>query len=643
MKTEGDTKSTSPVEPYTRLSDDDLRRFAEGTAYDLHEHLGAHPCAPHGTPGTYFAVWAPTAARVSVVGAWNGWRAGDPLRPRGESGIWEGFVPGVRPGAIYKYAIVPGSGGPPLHKADPLARRTELPPSTGSVVWALDYVWQDEAWMAGRGAKQALAAPISIYEVHLGSWRRDDGRMLGYRELAAPLAEHVRDLGFTHVELMPITEHPFYGSWGYQSTGYFAPTARYGTPQELMALIDTLHRAGLGVILDWVPAHFPCDAHGLARFDGSCIYEHPDPRRGKHPDWDSCVFDYGRPEVRSFLVSSARFWLERYHLDGLRVDAVASMLYLDYSRAPGEWLPNVHGGRESLEAVAFLRELNREVYRALPDVQTVAEESTAWPLVSRPVDQGGLGFGLKWDMGWMHDTLAYMALDPIHRKHHHGQLTFRSIYAWSESFLLPLSHDEVVHGKGSLLQKLPGDPWQRFASLRLLLAYMFALPGKKLLFMGTELAPLSEWSHEAALPWDLAALPAHAGVHRLCRDLNRLYRDVPALHVLDAAPAGFSWVDADDAERSCLVFLRHDDRGGSALCAFNFTPVPRHDHHVGVPVAGAWEERLNTDATCYGGSGQGNLGRLHTVPVAAHGHPRSLRLTLPPLGALVLCPHTAGA
>jgi 1,4-alpha-glucan branching enzyme len=598
-------------------------------------------------------VWAPHAERVSVVGDWNGWQEGVPLHPRADSGIWEGLVPGVRPGAVYQYSIAPPGGGSPLHKADPFARRSELSPRTGSVVWAQgDFRWQDAAWMGERAARQALTAPISIYEVHLGSWRRDDGRMLGYRELAAPLAEHVRDLGFTHVELMPVTEHPFYGSWGYQCTGYFAPTARYGTPQDLMAMVDALHQAGLGVILDWVPSHFPGDPHGLAGFDGTCLYEHSDPLRGMHPDWDSCVFDYGKPQVRSFLISSALYWLERYHMDGLRVDGVASMLYLDYSRAPGQWIPNAQGGRENLEAVEFLRTLDRAVYRAVPDVQMVAEESTAWPRVTHPVEQGGLGFGLKWDMGWMHDTLAYLRHDPIHRKHHHAELTFRSLYAWSEHYVLPLSHDEVVHGKGSLLQQMPapGDDWQQFANLRLLLAYMFAVPGKKLLFMGTELAPHSEWSHDEALPWDLLAQPAHAGVHRLCRDLARLYRTLPALHVGDAVPEGFSWVDADDADRSCLVFLRrhpdqgsHDRGGDLALCVFNFTPVPRHDDHVGVPVAGTWYERLNTDAQIYGGSGQGNFGRVTTVPVAAHGHPCSLRLTLPPLGALVLCPQTEGS
>jgi 1,4-alpha-glucan branching enzyme len=642
--------------PFTRWSDEDLRRFHEGSHYRLYEHLGAHPCVHEDTPGTYFAVWAPHAERVSVIGEWNAWRDGQhPLQPRGSSGIWEGFVPRVGPGQTYEYAIVPREAGDGvdasgrLHKADPLAFRSEPAPHTASMVWDLDHRWHDAAWMQQRAERQALTAPISIYEVHLGSWRRDDGRMLGYRELAAPLTEHVRDLGFTHVELMPVTEHPFYGSWGYQTTGYFAPTSRYGPPQELMHLVDALHGAGIGVILDWVPSHFPCDAHGLARFDGTCLYEHPDPRRGKHPDWDSCVFDYGRAEVRAFLGSSACFWLERYHIDGLRFDAVASMLYLDYSRAPGQWLPNVHGGRENLEAIAFLRELTGEIERAFPDVLTIAEESTAWPMVSRPAHLGGLGFALKWDMGWVHDTLAYMRHDPIHRAYHHEELTFRSLYAFSESFVVPLSHDEVVHGKGSLLQQMPGDDWQRFANLRLLLTYQYMQPGKKLSFMGNELAMPSEWDHERGLPWDLLALPPHAGVQRLCRDLNRLYRELPALHAGDTKPEGFEWIDANDAMQSCLTFLRrdgrddHHGRSGWALCAFNFTPIPRHDYRVGVPLAGLWQERLNSDAQVYGGSGQGNLGQVEAAPVEAHGRLRSLSLTLPPLGAVVLTPYAGAA
>jgi 1,4-alpha-glucan branching enzyme len=482
-----------------------------------------------------------------------------------------------------------------------------------------------------------------VYEVHLGSWcRHGDGRSLGYREIAAPLADHVSSLGFTHVELLPIMEHPFFGSWGYQTTGYFAPTSRYGDPHDLMALVDELHRRGIGVILDWVPSHFPNDPHGLARFDGSALYEHADPRQGHHPDWDTCVFNYGRNEVRSFLGSSACFWLDRYHLDGLRVDAVASMLYLDYSRREGEWIPNEHGGRENLEALTFLRELNEEVYRAFPDVQTTAEESTAWPMVSRPTYLGGLGFGLKWDMGWMHDTLQYLAREPIHRSHHQGELTFRLVYAHSENFVLPLSHDEVVHGKGSLLAKMPGDDWQRFANLRLLYGYMYAQPGKKLLFMGSEVAPWDEWNHDAAVPWDLLEHAPHEGVRRWVADLNRLHRDVRALHELDTDPAGFEWISADDTVNSVLVFLRRARSGAPVMVACNFTPIARENYRVGAPEGGDWIELANSDAAEYGGSGVGNLGRVEASPIGRHGRPWSLTLTLPPLAVVMLQPD-AGA
>ncbi|MCX4241032.1 1,4-alpha-glucan branching protein GlgB [Paraliomyxa miuraensis] len=627
--------------PFTRLGGDDLHLFNEGSHHRLYRHLGAHLLPPDvGEDGTYFAVWAPNAARVSVVGDFNAWSEDQHvLHPRAESGIWEGVVPGVGHGALYKYAIVPHGADVAHHKADPMASFAEVPPRTASVVWDLAYQWHDHAWMATRGAHQALTSPMSIYEVHLGSWRRTaDGRMLGYRELAPLLAQYVRDMGFSHVELMPLTEHPFYGSWGYQTTGYFAPTSRYGTPQELMALVDTLHQAGIGVILDWVPSHFPGDEHGLVRFDGTHLYEHADPRQGFQPDWTTHVFNFGRHEVRCFLISSALHWLERYHVDALRVDAVASMLYLDYSRAAGQWVPNRHGGRENLEAIEFLRALNREIYRSFPDVQTIAEESTAWPMVSRPTYLGGLGFGLKWDMGWMHDTLRYLSLDPIHRAHHHDALTFRMIYAWNENFVLPLSHDEVVHGKGSLLGRMPGDDWQRFANLRLLLCYLYAQPGKKLLFMGGELAQPSDWDHEQSLPWHLLAQDAHAGVQRMVRDLNRLYRQRPALHEQDTHEQGFSWVDASDWQQSCLTFLRHDGAGGWVSCAFNFTPVPRHNYRVGVPVGGPWDEVFNSDAQDYGGSGQGNLGGTEATPVTAHGHARSLSLTLPPLGAVMLAP-----
>ncbi|MCS7235230.1 MAG: 1,4-alpha-glucan branching protein GlgB [Armatimonadota bacterium] len=612
----------------------DVYLFREGTHTRLYEKLGSHP----GEAGTHFAVWAPNAASVRVMGDFNGW---DPeahaLEPLGESGLWAGLVRSARPGHRYKYRIVPKGGGPPLDKADPFAFWSEPPPGNASVVWDLSYTWQDGAWMAGRAERNALDAPVSVYEVHLGSWARGEGgRHLTYRELATRLAEYVRQQGFTHVELLPVMEHPFYGSWGYHVTGYFAPTCRYGTPQDFMSLVDALHQAGVGVILDWVPSHFATDPHGLARFDGSALYEHPDPRRGWHPDWGSAIFDYGRPEVRSFLLSSAHFWLDRYHADGLRVDAVASMLYLDYSRREGEWLPNEYGGRENLDAIRFLRRLNESVYRDFPGVQTVAEESTAWPLVSRPTSVGGLGFGMKWDMGWMHDTLRYLGRDPVYRKYHHHELTFRMLYAFSENFLLPLSHDEVVHGKRSLLEKMPGDDWQKFANLRLLLGYQYAQPGKKLLFMGAEVAQRREWDHESSVDWHLLADPHHAGVQRWVRDLNRLYREEPALHQLDCDPAGFEWIDPNDRESSVLSFLRKSRDGRLVAVVCNFTPVPREGYRVGVPEPGRWQEVLNSDAREYGGSGWGNYGGVQAEPVPHHGRPCSLRLALPPLGVLFL-------
>src|SRR5436305_10694411 len=538
------------------LGEQDLALVNAGTHYRLHDHLGAPPGTLDGEAGTRFAVWAPNAGRVAVIGDWNDWDKGaDPLALRVASGVWEGFVPGVAPGARYKYHIVSRFGGYRVDKADPFAFYAETPPLQASVVWELDYTWGDAEWMAGRGPRQALAAPISTYEVHLGSWRRvpeEGNRSLTYREAAPLLAEHVKAMGFTHVELLPIMEHPFYGSWGYQTTGYFASTSRFGTPQDFMYLVDHLHQQGIGVILDWVPSHFPGDEHGLVFFDGTHLYEHADPRQGFHPDWKSAIFNYGRPEVRSFLISSALFWIEQYHADGLRVDGVASMLHLDFSRKAGEWIPNAYGGRENLDAIHFLRTLNDEVCAAFPDAQTIAEESTAWPMVSRPTYVGGLGFGYKWDMGWMHDTLKYLAHDPIHRKYHHNQLTFRSMYAFSETFVLPLSHDEVVHGKGSLLNKMPGDLWQKLASLRLLFGYMYAQPGKKLLFMGAELASWKEWNHDASLDWHLLDDPAHAGICRWLADLNRAYREEPALHQLDAAPEAFEWIAANDAEASVL-------------------------------------------------------------------------------------------
>jgi len=618
------------------LTDQDLHLFNEGTHLALADKLGAHPGAVGGAEGTFFAVWAPNATAVSVIGDFNGWRPSvDTLRPRATSGLWEGFVAGVRRGASYKYHVV-SRNGYRVDKADPFAFHDEVPPKTASVVWSLDYEWGDGAWMAAQKERNTLTAPLAIYELHLGSWRRapDDGnRSLGYREIAPLLADYVASAGFTHVELLPLMEHPFFGSWGYQTTGYFAPTSRYGTPQDLMFLIDHLHQRGIGVILDWVPSHFPTDEHGLGFFDGTHLYEHGDPRQGFHPDWKSFIFNYGRSEVRSFLLSSALFWLERYHADGLRVDAVASMLYLDYSRRPGEWIPNAHGGRENLEAVDFLRRLNASVYERCPGVQTFAEESTSWPMVSRPTYLGGLGFGMKWDMGWMHDTLAYMAHDPVHRKFHHGELTFRMIYAFNENFVLPLSHDEVVYGKGSLLQKMPGDDWQKRANLRLLLGYMYTQPGKKLLFMGGEFGQWNEWNHDGSLDWHLLEDPRHATLLRWVRDLNTAYRGVPALHALDTSPDGFAWIDCNDAEQSALVYLRRTGAGGDVvIVACNFTPIPRRNYRIGVPAAGRWAEILNSDATLYGGSGQGNLGGAVAAPVTWHGRPQSINVTLPPLG-----------
>jgi 1,4-alpha-glucan branching enzyme len=627
----------------TVLTEEDLYLFNEGSHVRLYEKLGAHPGLLRDVEGTYFGVWAPAAERVSVVGDFNAWHGGrHRLRPRGSSGIWEGFVPGVGTGTLYKFRIAPPSGAQALEKADPFAFASELPPNTASVVWELDYDWGDDAWMSSRGERNGLDAPISMYELHPGSWRRvpgEENRSLSYRELGEALAEYVSELGFTHVELLPVMEHPFYGSWGYQTTGYFAPTGRYGTPQDLMYLVDTLHQAGVGVILDWVPSHFPDDPFALAQFDGTHLYEHSDPREGRHPDWGSLIFNYGRHEVRSFLLSSALFWLEHYHVDGLRVDAVASMLYRDYSRAEGEWVPNEYGGRENLEAIGFLRRLNEEVYGAYPDVQTYAEESTAWPMVSRPTYLGGLGFGLKWDMGWMHDTLEYMRRDPVHRGFHHNELTFRAIYASNENFVLPLSHDEVVHGKGSLLARMPGDPWQQLANLRLLYAYQFAQPGKKLLFMGGELGQPGEWNHDGSVDWQLLDDELHAGLHRLVRDLGRVYRDDAALHELDCDPAGFEWIDANDSASSTLSFLRRGrDEDSLVAVVCNFTPVVRSNYRLGVPVGGRWDELLNTDATSYGGSGQGNLGGVEAVPVPFHGRPWSLVLSLPPLAALFLVP-----
>jgi 1,4-alpha-glucan branching enzyme len=639
-----DTPADGPdtVPASSPLREEDLHLFNEGTHLRLWERLGSHPATRDGEAGVHFAVWAPNASDVSLVGDVNDWGAGTalPLQRRGVSGIWEGFVPGLGTGARYKYRVTSADGRHVADKADPLAVHAETPPSTASIVWDLAHEWGDDEWMATRGPRQAHDAPVSIYELHLGSWRLgDDGRVLGYREIAGPLIEHVRELGMTHVELLPVMEHPFTGSWGYQSTGYFAPTSRYGTPQDLKALIDALHRAGIGVILDWVPSHFPTDEFALGYFDGTHLYEHADPRKGFHPDWSSFIFNYDRPEVVSFLLSSALYWLEEYHVDGIRVDAVASMLYLDYSREDGEWVPNEHGGNENLGAIDFLRRLNTAVYERFPDVQTYAEESTSWPMVSRPTYVGGLGFGYKWDMGWMHDTLAYFQQDPIHRSHHHDQLTFRAVYGYTENFALPLSHDEVVHGKGSMLTKMPGDEWQRFANLRALYAYQFTIPGKKLLFMGSELGQWREWDHDAGLDWHLLDQdPRHAQLQRCLGDLARLYAEHPALHEGDCEPFGFEWVDATDWEASVVAYLRRARDGTPALVVANLTPVVRENYRVGVPQGGRWREAFNSDALVYGGSGVGNLGGVDARPHPCHGRDHSVMLSLPPLAVEVLVP-----
>jgi len=622
------------------LSEDDIYLFNQGTHYRLYDKFGAQPVTIDGVAGTYFAVWAPNAEYVAVIGDWNNWDAGaNPLRQRGFSGVWEGFIPHVSKGMRYKFHIASRYYGYREDKTDPFGSYFEVAPQTAAIVWDRNYTWSDQQWMSERGRRHRFDAPISIYEVHLGSWRRkpeEDNRPLNYRELAHELAEHVKECGFTHVELLPVTEHPFYGSWGYQSTGMFAPTSRYGTPQDFMYFVDYLHQHGIGIILDWVPSHFPTDGHGLAYFDGTHLYEHADPRKGYHPDWGSYIYNYGRNEVRSFLISSALCWLDKFHIDGLRVDAVASMLYLDYSRRPGEWIPNEYGGNENLEAISFLRELNTQIYKYYPDVQTFAEESTAWPMVSRPVYVGGLGFGFKWDMGWMHDTLQYFRRDPIYRRFHHNELTFRGLYMFSENYVLPLSHDEVVHGKGSLLDKMAGDVWQKFANLRLLYSYMFAQPGKKLLFMGGEFGQWREWSHDTSLDWHLLMFPSHQGVQRLISDLNRLYRTEPALHELDCDPRGFEWVDANDADSSVYSFLRKSRSGEHILIVLNATPVVREDYRIGVPFGGWWRELLNSDSEYYWGSGQGNAGGVMAEAVPSHGREFSLRLRLPPLGALFL-------
>jgi 1,4-alpha-glucan branching enzyme len=622
------------------LTEHDIYLFKEGTHATLYNKLG---CQLAEGGGAHFAVWAPNARAISVIGDWNDWQAGvDVMSARWDhSGIWEADVPEVRRGQTYKYAITTAHGARE-DRADPYAFYCEVPPASASKAWRLEYEWNDAEWMKGRARHNAMDAAFTTYEVHLGSWRRDASNALPtYRDIAGPLAEYAQWMGFTHVELMPITEHPFYGSWGYQTTGYFAATSRYGPPEDCMYLIDVLHQHGIGVILDWVPSHFPDDPHALAKFDGTHLYEHADPRLGFHPEWKSAIFNYGRHEVRAFLTSSAHFWLEKYHVDGLRVDAVASMLYLDYGRKDGEWIPNVFGGHENLEAIEFLRHLNVTVGRDFPDTRTIAEESTSWPLVSRPVYSGGLGFSMKWNMGWMHDTLDYFSHDPIYRRFHHDALTFSLWYAFTENFVLPLSHDEVVYGKKALIDKMPGDRWRKFANLRLLFGYMWTHPGKKLLFMGGEFGQWREWHHERQLDWELTHEADHAGLQHWVRDLNRLLSQRPELHQLDFSQPGFEWIDSHDSDASVLTFLRKSADGSPVMVACNFTPVVRQGYRVGVPRGGSWIESLNSDAPFYGGSGVGNMGRVQAQDIACHGRPYSLSLTLPPLGILVFAPEAA--
>lgn len=620
----------------TWLSQEDLYFFNEGTHLRLYDKLGCHFTTQSRKKGAHFSVWAPNAEKVYCIGDFNGWdRSANPLELTENSGIWGGFIPGVKKGDRYKYYIISRHNGFCAEKLDPIGFWHEIPPKTASVAWDLDYEWQDGEWLEKRKLQNYLRDPISVYELHLGSWRRvpeEGNRFLSYREMAPLLVDYVKEMGFTHVEFLPIMEHPFYGSWGYQVIGYFAPTSRFGTPQDFMFLIDYLHQHGIGVILDWVPSHFPNDAHGLAFFDGTHLYEHADPRQGFHPDWKSGVFNYGRHEVKSFLLSSALFWLDKYHIDGLRVDAVASMLYLDYSRKHGEWIPNCYGGNENLEAIALLKQFNQSVKQYFPDTVTIAEESTAWPGVSRPVEQGGLGFHMKWDMGWMHDTLYYFRKDPVFRKFHQSSLTFRMIYAFNENFVLPLSHDEVVHEKGSLLDIMPGDEWEKFANLRLLLGYMYAQSGKKLLFMGGEFGQWREWSHEESLDWHLLENGLHAGAQRWVRDLNRLYRKEPALYEKDFDPTGFEWVDIDDSESSVISFLRRGETEEDLILVVGHgTPAIRENYRVGVPKPGFWKEILNSDAREYVGSGRGNWGGKYAEKVPAQRRNFSLSLTLPPL------------
>lgn len=630
----------SVMHDVSRFTEYDIYLFKEGNHFSLYDKLGSSVMDIDGT-GTYFSVWAPNAKSVSVIGDFNGWYPDSHFLKNREdgSGIWEGYIPGIGHGTMYKYNIISRYRGYRAEKGDPYAFCWETPPKTGSIVWDLSYKWEDKEWMRNRARHNALDAPFSIYEVHLGSWRRvpeEGNRFLTYREIAPSLTEYLKEMNFTHVEFLPVMEHPFYGSWGYQCTGYFAPTSRYGSPQDFMYLIDYLHQNGISVILDWVPSHFPDDVHGLVYFDGTNLYEHADPKKGYHPEWKSYIFNYGRNEVRNFLLSSAVFWFEKYHIDGLRVDAVASMLYLDYGRKKGEWIPNQFGGKENIEAIQFIRKLNESAYEKYPDIQTIAEESTSWPMVSRPNYIGGLGFGMKWNMGWMHDTLDYLSRDPVYRKYYHNQLTFSILYAFHENFVLSLSHDEVVYGKGSLLGRMPGDEWQKFANLRLLFGYMFCHPGKKLFFMGGEFAQYSEWYHEQSLHWHLIDQPLHRGMQKWVQDLNRVLKREPALHERDFEPGGFEWINVSDSEQSTLSFARKGkSKKELVLVICNFTPVVRSNYRIGVPVSGFWKEILNSDAWNYGGSGQGNFGGVDSVPVPSHGRHNSVLITLPPLGVTV--------